>query len=58
MTTITVDILRETADGILVFDGDCRLWLPKSKVEYEADVPAEAVEIRIPVWLAEKEGLV
>jgi hypothetical protein len=58
MTTITVDILRETADAILVDDGDWRLWLPKSKVEYDADIPAEAVEIRLPVWLAEKEGLV
>ncbi|MDR2054495.1 MAG: hypothetical protein LBQ10_01285 [Desulfovibrio sp.] len=59
-TTITVDIIRETADAILVTDSDRRAWLPKSQIEYDTDAGAgdTAVDIELPVWLAEKEALV
>jgi hypothetical protein len=58
MIPLTVDIIRETADAILVDDGDRQVWLPKSLIRYRADVPAEAVEVEVPEWLAEREGLV
>jgi hypothetical protein len=60
MIPITVDITRETADAILVDDENLyhEVWLPKSLIRYRADVPAEAVEVEVPEWLAEREGLV
>ena len=57
MTTITVDILKETDDGIFVTDGRVKAWLPKSRIEYD-DSKDKAVDIELPVWLAEKAGLV
>jgi hypothetical protein len=57
MTTITVDILKETDRAILVTDSRNEAWLPKSQIEYDGSKDT-AVEIELPVWLAEKAGLV
>jgi hypothetical protein len=57
-TTITVDILRETDAGIFVSDSRVKVWLPKSQIEYTGDIGDKAVEVELPVWLAEKSFLV
>jgi hypothetical protein len=58
METVTVDILRETDDGIQVNDGDNDVWLPKSQIFYVGEPGDKMVEIELPLWLAEKSGLV
>lgn len=38
---------------------DDKFWLPLSQIEIEEeDHPTDKVKLRIPGWLAEKEGLV
>ena len=56
--TIHGDIVQETEDAILVDCGaDKPVWFPKSQIEYEGQRDDVDVEIRIPDWLAEQEGL-
>jgi hypothetical protein len=59
MTTITVDVLADTDAAILVTDSKTEAWLPKSLIEYDTGAGAgdTDVEIELPVWLAEKAGL-
>jgi len=60
---IWVEIVAVTDRALLVTDGNRECWLPKSKVD--SDRPAiddlkkgDEVELFVPQWLAEKEGLV
>ncbi|MDR3357679.1 MAG: hypothetical protein LBN96_02225 [Desulfovibrio sp.] len=59
-TTITVDILRETSAAVLVTDSATEAWLPKGLIDYDTDADAgdTGVDLTLPVWLAEKAGLV
>ena len=43
-----------------VFVTDCvtEAWLPKSQIGYDGIPGDKAVEIELPVWLAEKTGLI
>ena len=56
--------LHETDGAILAdFDGDGDgegNWLPKSMVEYEDTgyERGDPITVNVPLWLAEKEGLV
>jgi hypothetical protein len=50
---------QETDKAIMVSENgvdDETLWLPKSQIEYERT--RTGVRATVPVWLAEKEGLV
>jgi len=60
---IWLEIVAVTDRALLVTDGNRECWLPKSKVE--CDRPAvedlkkgDEVELFVPQWLLEKEGLV
>ena len=64
MESFELIYINQTDDAILVYedDPDKGIWFPKSQIKYDeieidcADVGDE-VEINIPVWLAEQEGL-
>jgi len=56
-TEIDTEILRETELAILVNDGATECWLPKSQIEYDAEV-GETTTITIPEWLAKGKGLI
>ncbi len=43
----------ETEEGLLIFDGDKRVWLPKSLVEENGDGT-----FAMPEWLAHEKGLI
>jgi len=49
---------RETDDAYLVNDGIEDIWIPKSQVESARLISGEDWEFEIPLWLAEKEGIV
>jgi hypothetical protein len=57
-TESTVDIVHETENALLVFDGDRQFWLPKSQIEYCGEPGDKAVTVTLPLWLAEKVGLI
>ena len=57
-TTITADILSETDAAVFVTDCVTEAWLPKSQIGYDGIPGDKAVEIELPVWLAEKTGLI
>lgn len=59
---LSVTYLHETADAVLIEDGDGReVWLPKSQLndfsEHAYD-RGEAIEIEVAEWLAMKRGLI
>jgi hypothetical protein len=68
MSTQIVEIACEfkakTSTQILIKDDrDCEVWLPRSKIDLkEGDIDNlsrdDKIELVVPVWLAEKEGLV
>lgn len=54
----TVQLIRETEASILVDHGAGECWLPKSQIEYDDDAEeGDYMEVEIPIWLAEKEGV-
>ncbi len=58
MFTVCGDIVQETEDAILlVCDGD-DVWLPKSQIEYVGERGDMNVEVTLPDWLADDNGLV
>lgn len=59
MVTISGIITASTDGAILFSDGDTCCWLPRSQVE-GLDPPLiedEEVDLEIPMWLADREGL-
>ena len=63
MSTETVEltveeIIAETADAILVRYQDEEHWLPKSEIDYTGQIYDKDVEIEMPQWLAEEQGMV
>ena len=57
--------INQTDKAILVSedDPDEGIWLPKSQIEYDENEidcadKGEEIEIGIPEWLAEQEGLI
>ena len=58
MFTVCGDIVQETEDAILlVCDGD-DVWLAKSQIEYVGERGDMNVEVTLPDWLADDNGLV
>ncbi|WP_291442841.1 hypothetical protein [Desulfovibrio sp.] len=58
MFTVCGDIVQETEDAILlVCDGE-DVWLPKSQIEYVGERGDMNVEVTLPDWLADDNGLV
>jgi RNase P/RNase MRP subunit p29 len=53
-------VIRETDSAVLLETDDGKVWVPKSIVIDPPDYwgEDEEVEIEIPTWFAEKEGLV
>ena len=58
--TISVTFLGETDKAIRVSDCNGTYWLPKSLItEVEGEeLPGMPIEVEMPVWFLEKEGLV
>ncbi len=54
---LELEVVHETADAILVFDGDDQIWIPKSLLDEWPEV-GETKTIEIPEWFAEEKGLV
>ncbi len=56
--TVYGEIVQETEEAILVDCGaDEPVWLPKGQIEYDGERGDSDVEITVPEWLAEQEGL-
>jgi len=54
-----VEYIDETEKGLLIFDGDKEVSLPKSqtKILQESDLDGMML-VEVPEWLAIKEGLI
>lgn len=57
-TIIKGQLKAETDLAILVDVNDEKVWLPKSKIEYDDFDIGEEIEIEIPEWLADEKGLI
>lgn len=57
---LSVEIRQATDLAFLVFDGDKEVWVPKSLIEEPDDlkISDKCQEISVPVWFAEREGLI
>jgi hypothetical protein len=51
---IAAEIVGETDKALLLFDGDRKVWLPKSLVEYDARDKVA----KMPEWLAREKELI
>lgn len=58
MFTVCGDIVQETEDAILLMCAGEKVWLPKSQIEYVGERDDTNVEVTLPDWLAEDQGLV
>lgn len=65
LVSVSVVYHLETTSSILVSDdvedGAKRFWLPKNKIEYEPPATTDRpviIEVQLPEWLAQKEGLI
>ena len=57
MLELDLEIVRDSADGILVSDGDTEVWLPKRECIFD-DTTHDAQTMQVPRWLAVDRGLV
>lgn len=59
-TWIDVTIEAETDKAVLLNNGHRKAWIPRSQIlDYEDDLRrATATKVELPLWLAEKAGLV
>lgn len=57
MVTLDLELLYIDANAAKFSDGDSEVWLPLSLILFEGE-PGETVEVELPIWLAEREGLV
>jgi hypothetical protein len=55
---ITVEILHETENALLVVSGEVEAWIPKSQIEDMTNLSNGLFEIVIPEWIAEDKNLV
>jgi len=57
--TLSLMIMRKTADAVLVSDGDTECWIPKASVEYDDSVrTARVTDFTMTEKLAIEKGLV
>lgn len=54
---LKVQILHERDKAILVDDGDRKVWLPKSMIEFEPDAGTLSI-VSLPEWLARDKELI
>lgn len=57
---ISCEFRHQTDAAVLIYDGTKEVWIPKSQLADDVGDPAvgEFIEISIPEWLAEKQGLI
>ena len=58
---VTVEIVRETAQAVLVHDGgeNRAVWLALSQIEVSRNDPKSGLAtIGMPTWLAQEKGLI
>ncbi len=58
MYTVCGDIIQETEDAIMLMCAGEKVWLPKSQIEYVGERDDTNVEVTLPDWLADDQGLV
>lgn len=58
MYTVCGDIVQETEDAIMLMCAGDKVWLPKSQIEYVGERDDTNVEVTLPDWLADDNGLV
>lgn len=62
MTNGTVEfygeLKAETERGVLVFDGDNKIWLPKSQILEMRKIKDSDYEFEIPYWLAKEKEII
>lgn len=59
LVDLALHLDHETDAAILVSDdGEKKVWLPKSQVEFEPDARGDGVTVTLPQWLAEEKRLV
>jgi hypothetical protein len=57
---LDLEILNETDEALRVTDGDIYCWIAKTKIQnYDEDwTEGQTPLMVIPIWIAEKEGLI
>ena len=57
---LDLEIMNETEEAFRVTDGDVYCWIAKSKIQnYDEDwTQGQTETMVIPIWIAEKEGLI
>ena len=57
---LDLEIVNETDEAFRITDGDVYCWIAKSKIQnYDEDWTQGQTELMvIPIWIAEKEGLI
>ena len=59
---ISCTLLGESEKAIRVDTGDGVKWLPKSLIDNEGEIETKprgaTIEVEMPVWFLEKEGLI
>lgn len=53
---VTADFVKETEKAVLVDDGDNKIWLPKSQIDYA--INDNTIALVLPEWLAVDKGFV
>lgn len=56
--TISVEIIHDTPDAVLVNDGDRQEWLPRSQVDLEGPDPDGLYNLTAPEWILKDRGLI
>lgn len=58
---LSVEFVHETEKAVLVDDAGSKVWIPKSLLdgwEDNARERGDVVEVSVPEWFAEKEGMI
>lgn len=58
LVDLSLNLITETKEAILVSDGKREAWLPKSQIEYEVGKDGIDVTVTLPAWMATQKELV
>lgn len=58
MVEIEGEVVHQTDDAYLFYDGKTKDWIPKSKVDDECEEEGVITSIFIPEWLALDKGFI
>lgn len=57
---IDVEVIAQTDKGLLIDDGDNRVWIPKSEVRDDSETykKGDAGTMILATWIAKEKGLI